>query len=59
LLPALTAVFAIVSYDKVWLNAAFFFLTVFIYGELYRTMSLNAPRVRLGRTRPLTRKSFS
>jgi UDP-N-acetylmuramyl pentapeptide phosphotransferase/UDP-N-acetylglucosamine-1-phosphate transferase len=58
-LPVLTAVFAIASYDNVWLNAAFFFLTVFIYGELYRTMSLNGPRLRLGRARPLPRKSFS
>jgi UDP-N-acetylmuramyl pentapeptide phosphotransferase/UDP-N-acetylglucosamine-1-phosphate transferase len=56
-MPALTAVFAAVSYDNVWLNAAFFFLTVFIYGELYRVMSLNAPRLRFRRLRLPVRRS--
>ena len=43
MLPLLTAVFAAISYDSVLACAFFFFLTVFIYGQLYRVMSLNAP----------------
>ncbi|MEM8571341.1 MAG: glycosyltransferase [Pseudomonadota bacterium] len=45
MLPALCAVLAIVSYDKTWLNVLFFFLTVGVYSQLYRIMSLNAPRL--------------
>ena len=35
------------------LSAVFFFLTVFIYGQLYRVMSLNAPHLPLGLARLL------
>ena len=41
-LPLLTGVFAAIAYDSVLGSAFFFFLTVFIYGLLYRVMSLNA-----------------
>jgi UDP-N-acetylmuramyl pentapeptide phosphotransferase/UDP-N-acetylglucosamine-1-phosphate transferase len=50
-LPLLTSLFVALSYDNVWLNALFFFLTVFIYGELYRLMSLNPSLLPLGRVR--------
>jgi UDP-N-acetylmuramyl pentapeptide phosphotransferase/UDP-N-acetylglucosamine-1-phosphate transferase len=46
-LPALTAVFAGLSYQTAWLNAALFFVTVFIYSQLYRVMSLNGTRQKL------------
>ncbi len=52
-IPLLTTVFVMVSYDRVWLAAGFFFLTAFIYGQLYRVMSLNAPRLPLGLARLL------
>jgi hypothetical protein len=41
-LPALTAVFAAIAYDSVALSAGLFFVTVFVYGQFYRLMSLNA-----------------
>ena len=41
------------SYDSVLACAFFFFLTVFIYGQLYRVMSLNAPNLPLGLARLL------
>lgn len=40
-LPALTGIFAALSYDLPWLSAVLFFVTVAIYGEVYRIMSLN------------------
>jgi UDP-N-acetylmuramyl pentapeptide phosphotransferase/UDP-N-acetylglucosamine-1-phosphate transferase len=43
--PLLTAGFVVLSYDSVWLSAAFFFLTAYIYVQLYRVMSLNPPRL--------------
>jgi UDP-N-acetylmuramyl pentapeptide phosphotransferase/UDP-N-acetylglucosamine-1-phosphate transferase len=44
-LPLLTAIFAAVAYESVLGSAFFFFLTVFVYGQLYRVMSLNAPNL--------------
>ena len=52
-LPLLTAVFAALAYDSVLASAFFFFVTVFIYGQLYRVMSLNAPHLPLGLARLL------
>ena len=49
----LTAVLAVIAYDSALLSAAFFFVTVFIYGQLYRVMSLNAPCLPLGLARLL------
>ncbi len=45
LLPLLTTAFAALSYDSALLSAMFFFVTVVIYGLVYRVMSLNAPRL--------------
>jgi UDP-N-acetylmuramyl pentapeptide phosphotransferase/UDP-N-acetylglucosamine-1-phosphate transferase len=45
LLPLLTALFAATSYASVVGCAFFFFVTVFIYGQIYRIMSLNAPNL--------------
>ena len=53
LMPLMTAVFAAISYDSVIGCAFFFFLTFFIYGQLYRIMSLNAPNLPLGLARLL------
>ena len=52
-LPLLTAVFAAIAYDSAAASAFFFFVTVFIYGQLYRVMSLNAPKLPLGLARLL------
>jgi UDP-N-acetylmuramyl pentapeptide phosphotransferase/UDP-N-acetylglucosamine-1-phosphate transferase len=52
-LPALSAIFAGLSWDVAWLNAAFFFLTVLVYSQFYRIMSLNAPRLVIRFTRIL------
>ena len=52
-MPLLTTAFVAISYDSVWLSAGFFFLTAFIYGQLYRVMSLNAARLPLGLARLL------
>lgn len=46
-LPVLTTFFVILSYHSAALSAAFFFLTAYIYGQLYRVMSLNAPNLPL------------
>ena len=46
-LPLLTAVFAAVAYDSALVSAFFFFLTVFIYSQHYKVMSLNAPNLPL------------
>lgn len=52
-LPVTTTLFVTLSYDNAALSAAFFFLTAYIYGQLYRVMSLNAPHLRLGLARLL------
>ncbi len=52
-LPLLTAVFAATAWESALASAFFFFVTVFIYGQLYRVMSLNAPRLPLGLARLL------
>ncbi|MFO1209706.1 MAG: glycosyltransferase [Amaricoccus sp.] len=52
-LPLLTAVFAALAYPSVLASAFFFFVTVFLYAQLYRVMSLNAPRLPLGLARLL------
>ena len=45
LLPALTAMFAAVGYHSALLSAVFFFFTVYVYSQVYRVMSLNAPNL--------------
>ncbi len=52
-LPILTGIFAAIAYDSALASAFFFFVTVFIYGQLYRVMSLNAPNLPLGLARLL------
>jgi UDP-N-acetylmuramyl pentapeptide phosphotransferase/UDP-N-acetylglucosamine-1-phosphate transferase len=52
-LPLLSAVFVTISYDNVVLSAVLFFVTVFIYSQLYRVMSLNTPSLPLGLARLL------
>ena len=52
-LPLLTAIFAAIAYDSIIGCVVFFFATVFIYGQLYRIMSLNAPNLPLGLARLL------
>ena len=52
-LPLLTGVFAAIAYDSALASAFFFFVTVFIYGQLYRVMSLNASNLPLGLARLL------
>lgn len=52
-LPLLTAVFAAIGYSSVVACAFFFFLTVYIYSQLYRVMSLNASNLPLGLARLL------
>ena len=56
-LPLLTGVFAASPTRACSASAFFFFLTVFIYGLIYRVMSLNAPKMPLGlaRLRPRRR----
>ena len=41
------------SYDNSVLSAIFFFCTAYIYGQIYRVMSLNAPNLPLGLARLL------
>lgn len=53
IIPLLTSIFVSISYDSPPLSALFFFVTVFIYGQLYRVMSLNAPNMPLGLARLL------
>lgn len=43
-MPLFTAALVTIAYDSVWLSAAGFFLTVYVYVQLYRIMSLNPPR---------------
>jgi hypothetical protein len=50
-LPLLTTALVAISYDNTWLSAVFFFFTVFVYGQFYRVMSLNSPRLPLGLAR--------
>jgi hypothetical protein len=52
-LPLLTGVFAAFAYHSVLASAFLFFLTLFIYSQLYRVMSLNAPHLPLGLARLL------
>ncbi|WP_424932421.1 MraY family glycosyltransferase [Amaricoccus macauensis] len=51
ILPVLAFVLVTISYDNAVLSAVFFILTAVVYSQIYRIMSLNAPRlpVRLGR----------
>jgi UDP-N-acetylmuramyl pentapeptide phosphotransferase/UDP-N-acetylglucosamine-1-phosphate transferase len=53
LLPILTAVFAAFSWDSAIGSAFLFLVTIFVYGQLYRVMSLNAPNLPLGLARLL------
>jgi UDP-N-acetylmuramyl pentapeptide phosphotransferase/UDP-N-acetylglucosamine-1-phosphate transferase len=50
-MPLATTGFVTLAYDSVALSASFFFLTVFVYGQLYRVMSLNGALVPLGLAR--------
>ncbi|MFT3974325.1 MAG: glycosyltransferase [Amaricoccus sp.] len=52
-LPVLSALFAILSWDSAIGSAFLFFVTVFVYGQIYRVMSLNAPNLPLGLARLL------
>ncbi len=52
-LPLLTAGFAAIGYDSALACAFFFFVTVFIYGQIYRVMSLNASLLPLALARLL------
>jgi UDP-N-acetylmuramyl pentapeptide phosphotransferase/UDP-N-acetylglucosamine-1-phosphate transferase len=53
LLPILTGILAALAWPSVLASAGCFFLTVFIYSQLYRVMSLNAPNLPLGLARLL------
>lgn len=53
LLPLLTAGFTAIAYDSALGCAFFFFVTVLIYSQVYRVMSLNAPNLPLGLARLL------
>lgn len=46
-LPVLTTLFVMASYQNGALSATFFFLTAYVYGQLYRVMSLNTPNLPL------------
>jgi UDP-N-acetylmuramyl pentapeptide phosphotransferase/UDP-N-acetylglucosamine-1-phosphate transferase len=50
-LPLMTSGLVAISYDSTVLSAAFFFLTVFLYGQVYSVMSLNGARLPLGLAR--------
>jgi UDP-N-acetylmuramyl pentapeptide phosphotransferase/UDP-N-acetylglucosamine-1-phosphate transferase len=50
-LPLTTSALVAISYDSAVLSAAFFFLTVYLYGQVYAAMSLNRPRRALGLAR--------
>ena len=52
-LPILTALFAALAWDSALASAFFFFVTVFLYGQIYRVMSLNASYLPLGLARLL------
>ena len=53
LLPILTGILAALAWHSVLGSAFGFFLTVFVYSQLYRVMSLNAPNLPLGLARLL------
>lgn len=52
-MPLLCGIFAGIAWDSALASAFFFFVTVFLYGQLYRVMSLNAPNLPLGLARLL------
>lgn len=52
-LPLLTTAFVVLSWQSAALSAFFFFVTTYLYGEIYRAMSLNAPRLPLSLARLL------
>jgi len=52
-LPLLTGIFAAIAYESVLGSALLFFLTVFIYMQLYKVMSLNPPNLPVGLARLL------
>jgi UDP-N-acetylmuramyl pentapeptide phosphotransferase/UDP-N-acetylglucosamine-1-phosphate transferase len=43
-LPLMTTAFAMIAWNSTLLSAAFFFVTLFVYGRVYRHMSLNPAR---------------
>ena len=53
MLPVMTSILVAFSYDNSVLSAIFFFCTAYIYGQIYRVMSLNAPNLPLGLARLL------
>jgi UDP-N-acetylmuramyl pentapeptide phosphotransferase/UDP-N-acetylglucosamine-1-phosphate transferase len=53
LLPLLTTAFAAIAYESAAGSAFLFFVTVFLYGLVYRVMSLNAPKMPLAIARLL------
>jgi UDP-N-acetylmuramyl pentapeptide phosphotransferase/UDP-N-acetylglucosamine-1-phosphate transferase len=52
-LPLMTAGFAAIAYKTAAGSAFLFFVTVFVYVQLYRVMSLNAPKLPLALARLL------
>ena len=52
-LPLLTAILATFAWHSVLASALCFFLTMFIYSQLYKVMSLNASNLPLGLARLL------
>lgn len=52
-LPLTTTVFVMLSYENALASAGFFFLTVFLYDRIYKVMSLNGGRPKLGLARLL------
>lgn len=52
-LPIVTTALVAISYDSALLSAVFFFATFWLYGFVYRVMSLNGPRLPQGLARLL------
>jgi UDP-N-acetylmuramyl pentapeptide phosphotransferase/UDP-N-acetylglucosamine-1-phosphate transferase len=52
-LPLMTTLFVMASYQSAFLSACFFFLTAFLYDQIYKVMSLNGGRLKLGLARLL------
>ena len=52
-MPVMTTLFVMISYESAILSAAFFFLTAFLYDQIYKVMSLNGGRLKLGLARLL------
>ena len=52
-MPLMTTLFVMISYDSAVLSAAFFFLTAVLYDQIYKVMSLNGARLKLGLARLL------